>query len=710
MPLKGDTGLLPAVSLPDLAEIVLRRRRSILLILLASVIGTMGYVIFIRGDSYVAEARLLVRLGQEQAPAPTTIADRGMMVGSQGGYASGELELLSSRDLIGSLVDRVDLTDKPRPPPDSLYGWVKEQARQAWTATKETFDNLLIMAGIKPYLSPREQAIEAFAKALSVESPPLSNLVIARVIWPQRGAPELLLKNLLELYFSHRSTIYQGATAAGFFQEQRNEAARRLTDAETALSKFERENGISSPDEQRNALLKRLGEAESGVDSARVEMEQAEMSLRQFNSARDEGELELAMFAVSNFGSTLQQSLASQLSAAAAKWLSAQSTLSAQDQNVRRLRTELTAISSMLVQQLQAAVAQKREALKLRETLRDNIRNELQGLQASLAHWQELRRAVISGNRAYELYDGKLNEARGIAALEQARIGNVVVVQQPAESATPLGVRKSTMLLLSLVGGALLAAIWVTVREFFDHRLHGPADIERRLALRSFGEIPLDVRGLARGRALREDTRAGLARAAVAVARSLSASAGKAILVTGSEAGEGTTVVTAHLGAHLVRFLGLRVLLVDMGGAPPTLSKVVRSLDPPPEAVKPGPPPEPAAGPDASPTWAIVSIVGPTGAGGVTAAAARLVELLDSRRAAYDVILIDAPPVSTSVAGLLAARAGSHALLICSADRLSYETIERACKDLTEERVPVLGAILNRYQRQLPRWLETALR
>jgi uncharacterized protein involved in exopolysaccharide biosynthesis/Mrp family chromosome partitioning ATPase len=714
MPSDEYVGLVPRVSLVDLAKVVLRRKWSIVLIVIASVVGTMGYVILIRGDAYIAEARLLVRLGQEQAPAPTTIADRQMMVGSQGGYGSGELELLSSRDLIGLLVDRVDLSPKPRPPPESLYGWLKEQAHRAWDGFKDGLDSLLIFAGVKVALTPREQAIESVAKALKVESPPLSNLVVARVTWSQRGAPELLLKNLLDVYFAHRSTIYQGATAATFFHEQREENAVRLAEAEAALSKFEREHGISNPDEQRISLLRRLAEAETSADSARVELERSETSLRQFNEARDAGEHELAMFAVSNFGTALQQTLASQLSAAAAKWLSAQATLNAQDQNVRKLRAELNAISNMLVQQLQATVVQWREAFRLRETLRDNIRDELQALQNSLAKWQELRRGVTSGSRAYELYDNKLNEARGIAALEQARIGNVVVVQQPSELATPVGVRKTTMLQLSVAAGLLLAAIWVTACEFFDHRLHGPDEIERHLGVSGLGAIPLDSRSIARGgRRPSNETEAAIARVAMAVARAVPPPMDKAIVVTSSEAGEGTTFVCAHLGSQLVRLLGLRVLLVDLSGVDPTLARTVEALEIPPTRISEGPAGLVATCSGKLPQFAIVSPLGAAAGDGEARsgpAAERISNLLQFAQGAYDLVLVDAPPILTSVAGLLAARAGRRALLVCAANQLPYETIKQSCSELTQEGAQVIGCVLNRYRRELPRWLESMLR
>lgn len=694
-----EGGLLPAVSLADLAEIVYRRRWGIILIVLASIIGTTGYVMLIRGDSYVAEARLLVRLGQEQAPAPTTIADRQMMVGGQAGLGSGEMELLRSRDLIERLVDKVDLTNKTRPPPTGLFGLIKEKAREVWGDIREGLDDLLIRIGLKPYLTPRELAIETVARALVVDSPPTSNVVIARVVWPDRGVPGALLQTLLDLYFAHRSTIYQGATAATFFRERRQETNLRLAAAEEALAAFEREHAISSPDEQRNTLIKRLSEAETGVDSARVERDQAEAALRQFTQARESGEQELAMFAVSSFGTALQQTLAGQLASAAARWLSAQTTLGPQDQSMRRLRSEISAISGMLQQQIQAKVDERREALTLRETLRDDIATELRRLQDAMVQWHELRRAVSSSARAYEFNDNKLNEAMGIAALEQARIGNVVVAQQPSEQALPLGVRKSSMLLLAVAGGFILAGIWVTGSEFFDHRLRDLGGIENHLHLRALGLVPLDSRAFAKGGSPRGETDNALSRIAATLGRTMARDSGQAIVMTGGAFGEGVTTVTAHLARHLVRMLGLRVLLVEMPGPAPALSDVAATLSPAPVRLPAGQ----AFGPT-PPAWAILKLSADD------ATPHRLEPLLREASLAFDVVLIDAPPVSTDVSALLAARAAGHVLLVCSADRLPYGDLRRLCNELTSEQIEITGCVLNRYRRTLPVWLERALR
>lgn len=398
------------------------------------------------------------------------------------------------------------------------------------------------------------------------------------------------------------------------------------------------------------------------------------------------------MFAVSSFGTALQQTLAGQLATAAARWLSAQTTLGPQDQSMRRLKSEISAISGMLLQQIQAKVTERREALTLRETLRDDIRAELRLLQDAMVQWHELKRAVSSSARAYEFNDNKLNETVGIAALEQARIGNVVLAQQPSEQALPIGVRKSSMLLLSLAGGIVLAGIWVTAGEFFDHSLHGLDDIERRLHLRALGAVPLNKRRFADG----ADTEGAFGRIAATLGHSMARDSGQAFVVTGGDRGEGVTTVTAHLGYQLVRLLGLRVLLVKLSTQAPSLTEVTARLPTPPVRLTPG----------ATPNWAIASL-GPENG---SALPERLAAFLKAQSGAFDIILIDAPPTPADVGALLAGRACGNVLLVCSAERLPFRTLLRVCHELTSEQIQIAGCVLNRYRRPLPQWLEGMLR
>lgn len=484
----GLGGLLPAVSLHEIAEILFRRIWSVVIIVVLSVTFASVYAFLIRGDAWVAEAKLLVRLGQEQAPLPTMVADRQAFVATTPSHVNSEMELIRSRDLIGQLVDRLDLTPQTRPAPTSLFGRIKEWARETYRYVQDQLNELLIMIGARTRLTPREAAIEAIAGSLLLETQPNNNVVGARVFWAQRGVPEAILRELLKLYFEMRGTMFQGTQAVAFFTERRRETALRLQEVEATLAAFERDKSIFNPDEQRSTLHRRLAEADTALQAAALELDIARTAMEQLRAAQAAGDETLAGVALA--GNPLQQSLATELATLGARSAGAQTTLSPQDVNVRRQRAEIAALSRQLADQVRATLLQREQLLEVRERQRATILADLENLQSELPRWYELRRDVDSARRAYEFNDNKLNDSLSVAALEEARIGNVQMVQHPTENATPVGVRKMSLMLLSAAAGLALGLAWVAVRTFFDRRLYGRGDVEKHLGLRVLGVAP----------------------------------------------------------------------------------------------------------------------------------------------------------------------------------------------------------------------------
>ncbi len=697
--------LLPTPSLSDIMEVFWRRRWSVVAITVLSILLTFGYLLLLRGDVYLAEAKIVVRIGQEHAPPPTMV-DRSGVMSPVVGLAAAEMEMLRSRDIIAMVVDRIDLSKRDEPPPTSLFGRVKDTAKRGWRWVREGLDEALVLVGLKPRMTEREAAIESIARALLVETQPQSNVFSARLIWPERGVPRVLLQMLVDTYMQHRAALFQGATATQFFRERRGETGQRLAEAELALAEFEREHGIVDPVEQRSGLLRRLAEAATGVDGARLEMQLAQTALDQLKAAEARGEEELAAFAVAQYGSGFQQSLASDLAAAASRLLAAQTTLNPQDVNIRRLQAGMLALSRAMAQQLEATGEQRRRQLELRERQRDALEAEVAALQAAIGRWTELQRAAASALRAFEYNDGKLNEAVSVAALEEARIGNVVVVQAAAEMATPAGVRKSTMLMLAAIGGLMVALSWVVLREFFDHRLKTPGDVQRWLGLRLLATVPEDRRRLRAGLRPEAETDAEFARVAAALGRFVGQEGMNVLVVTSGADGEGASTVVAEVGRHMVEMFGVRVLLVDLGGQRPGLADHARGLPRAPAVLR-------LEGRSASEVlagdgggWAVADLHGLD----PVALRPALDGVLAAAKGRYDLVMVDSPPWRSGPATLLAIRASSHVMLVAAADSLSREPLERLCADLEEERVELVGCVFNRYRRQLPRWLHDLLR
>lgn len=214
---------------------------------------------------------------------------------------------------------------------------------------------------------------------------------------------------------------------------------------------------------------------------------------------------------------------------------------------------------------------------------------------------------------------------------------------------------------------------------------------------------------------MRRSLRPELARAAAILARAAEDGSLRALAVTAAARGEGVTTITAHLARELVEDLGLRVLLVDLGASKggaasnggadgkASLLEALGGL-----AGQPGRLAEADVAASTLP-WALTSLADAP-AEGLPALRRRLGALLSAAAGRFDIVLVDAPPLTEGLDAMVAARACGQALLVIRAGNLPLETLERMRDDLREAKVEILGTILNQRREVVPAWIERLLR
>ena len=74
-------------------------------------------------------------------------------------------------------------------------------------------------------------------------------------------------------------------------------------------------------------------------------------------------------------------------------------------------------------------------------------------------------------------------------------------------------------------------------------------------------------------------------------------------------------------------------------------------------------------------------------------------------RAAYDLILVDAPPATTSPQGLAVSRQVDGAVLVIAAEETRWPVAERVKQSIERSGGRVLGVVLNRRKYHIPRWV-----
>lgn len=345
----------------------------------------------------------------------------------------------------------------------------------------------------------------------------------------------------------------------------------------------------------------------------------------------------------------------------------------------------------------------------------DGAKRKIDGLSARLRAFPDieqdelrLRRDVEVGN---EMYVGVLNNIQQLRLVSAGKVGNVREVDNAAVPEEPVEPRKALILALSAILGVMLGVTAAVAREALFGGVKDAADIERRTGLRVYGTIPDSPmqRGAAASVARRGTIPSLLANEnpfdpAVESLKSLRTAVGltlldannNRVLLTGPSPGVGKSFVSANLAAVMAA-AGHRVLLIDADmrrghlhdsfgvRSAPGLSDLLTGRASLQDATRRGV----SKGLDFIPTGAASQSTSELLLG------ESMTRLLDEMSAAYDVVIIDTPPVlAVSDASILAPHCATI-FLVTRARQTTIDEIAESAKQLNRISSGLLGVLFN---------------
>jgi uncharacterized protein involved in exopolysaccharide biosynthesis len=137
---------------------------------------------------------------------------------------------------------------------------------------------------------------------------------------------------------------------------------------------------------------------------------------------------------------------------------------------------------------------EKEQQTRLRRSAYDDLQGQLQQLHEKQMQWIDLKRKTRDYEDSYLLYRRKLEEAVADEGMQERRIGNAAVIDRAADPLGSAGMRKTTLLGLAVLASILAALTWVTIAEFFDHRIYTVEELQRQVAAPVFAAIPVAKR------------------------------------------------------------------------------------------------------------------------------------------------------------------------------------------------------------------------
>lgn len=303
-----------------------------------------------------------------------------------------------------------------------------------------------------------------------------------------------------------------------------------------------------------------------------------------------------------------------------------------------------------------------------------------------------------------QLYEGLLQRYKEIGVAGGIGTNNISIIDKAERPLLPSSPKVMRNLFLGLLGGMVLGCILAYSLDFIDETYKIPDDLEKEMGYPIVGVVPLPKGGISLDDAMK-DPRSPISEAYRSLRTSLQFSTPEglpsSLLVTSSSPSEGKSTTAIGISSTLGQ-MGLRVLLIDadlrksslhkrlqlanerglsnylVGGVEAVDTLQATSL-PNVFAIPSGPmPPNPAE-----------LLSGP-----------RMADLVRAAGDAYDVVIVDGPPIIGLADAPLLAGATQGTLMVVSANITRKRTLRVAVRRMTVVRVNIIGMVLNKFDRR----------
>jgi capsular exopolysaccharide synthesis family protein len=569
-----------------------------------------------------------------------------------------------------------------------------------------------------------------------------TNIIVIEAKAPDPGAARELANTVARVYQTHDDEIrsQQAVRNRAFVEEQRQKARQSLADAEEAVRRYRQESDLVSLDAQASVMLGQITETDRQVTNLEAGQRDLEAILHEIAAAGTLSERSMQGAQRNQVGETFL-ALGQQLNQLRLERDGLLVQFTADHPQVQQVQAKVDQLVRSMTEELrQRRLALEREAQTARDRLvqlrGDYNQLPTRGLQlARLQREVDLHQGVVTALE--EEYQRALireaDRAEGVTVLQWA-----VTPTEPVNPSEPL---KRTG--VGLVLGLIVGVVFAVLAEILDTSIGTIEDVQEYTGAQVVGLIPFfrleEVANSLRRRGGGDLSDRALQRKAQLVAyfdpqstlaeayRTLRTNVdfvtvergARTLMVSSAASQEGKSTVSANLAMTTAQ-LGKRVLLVDCDLRKPSLARLF-GLDREPGLA------EVIVG---NCSWSSVvrtvtdivtggmgleDVMQTQGIGNLHILTSGAVppnpaELLNSRSmdqflsdvgAAYDLVLLDAPPLLQVTDALILGKKTGGALLVYRAGDVPRTSLRRAANLLGSVQVPLLGVVLNGVRSEL---------
>ncbi|PZF78779.1 hypothetical protein DK847_02995 [Aestuariivirga litoralis] len=373
-----------------------------------------------------------------------------------------------------------------------------------------------------------------------------------------------------------------------------------------------------------------------------------------------------------------------------------------------QLRSQISELDEQLAQAVRSVKADIKSSYEAARVSVAMLEAELQKTKDTLVEQRNrsiqynILQREVDTNR--QLYDGLLQRYKEIGVAGGIGTNNVSFVDKADRPNNPAYPKIPRNLLIGLLAGLVLGCMVAYGLDFLDETFKVPEDVEKETGLPVIGVVPLPKAGMTLDESLR-DHRSPISEAYRSLRTSLQFSTPQglptSLMITSSNPSEGKSTTAIGI-ADTFGKMGMKVLLIDSDLRKSSLHKRLQlrnerglsnyliggieaadTLQVTPMqnvfAITSGPlPPNPAE-----------LLSGP-----------RMADLVRAAGDAYDIVIVDGPPIIGLADAPLLAGATQATLLLVSANSTRKRTFRIAVRRMQVVRANIIGTVLNKFDRK----------
>jgi succinoglycan biosynthesis transport protein ExoP len=560
-------------------------------------------------------------------------------------------------------------------------------------------------------------------KRLKIARPPNTYLLLVSYRSPDAVLAAQVANATAQSYLAHTYNIRMRASSnlTDFMEQQLDELRAKMERSSLALNRFERELNMINPEEKTNILSARLLQLNTEYTNAQADRVKKEAA---FQSIKN-NTLEAAQ--VSTQGEALKR-LTERLGELREKFAEIKSHYGPAHPEYKRASAQLAELERQLETgqrnisgrvEVEYRESTRREQMLLNEVA--GSKNEFDRINSKSFQYQSLKREADADKRLYEELVRKIKEAGINAGFQNSNIRVADTARPPQKPVFP-DVRLN--LLVAFLLSTIVAVGVAVASDALDTTVRDPEQVSRTLGTEVIGSLPVVKNwrgrlGLASGSAnasangktlvpvkQREEETTGFGESIRTLRTSILLGdldrRYRSLLVTSASPGEGKSTTAAHLAiAHAEQ--GQRTLLIDGDMRRPSVHRrfnlpanlgltnvllgevgwrnAVVNLDSTPmlDILPAGPPSRRAS-----------DLVG-----------RGLSEVLEEAGRAYDLIILDAPPLLGFSEPLQMASSVDGVVIVVRAGETDRKNVRGVVTSLKRLRSNIVGVVLNGVHKEM---------